>query len=757
MSDIPFAHSLDGQPEHRWEPLDAHLQAVASRAAAFGAAFGWGRVAEVAGLLHDLGKLSPDFQAYIRGERPKGGDHSSAGAVLGQRTYPAGIGRLVASVVAAHHAGLADGVDLDRRLEAAADLVPDDWRSLIAELPPPQALAPTTRFKAGPPGFCEAFLARMVFSALVDADFLETERFYAQARSETVDRAIPAGIDDLAERLRRHMDGVARAASPSPVNRLRAEVLESAVSRAGETPGLFTLTVPTGGGKTLASLSFALEHARRHGARRVIQVIPYTSIIEQTAAVFRDALGDEDTVLEHHAAFDWEGAEAARTDEEGRAGLRKLRRAAENWDAPIVVTTAVQFFESLFADRPSRCRKLHTIAGSVIVLDEAQTLPLPLMRPALAAIDELCRNYRASVVLCTATQPAIRMQDGFRGGLDIPPERELAPDPPRLYGALRRVETEVLPDPIDDDALTARLADRERVLCIVNSRAHARALFDRIADLPGAAHLSTLMCAAHRRQVLAGVRRALAAGEPVRLVATSLVEAGVDVDFPEVWRAAAGIDSIAQAAGRCNREGRLDGRLGRLVVFEPASARPPHEIAVRWQAARDALRRHGDPLSLDAVRHYFEELVWQKGPESLDAVEVDGKRGILAALSERADSGRFPFASIAAAFRLIDEAGEPVLVPWRADESDTAVADLLDDIAAADRPRAGQMRRMQQYLVQLPHWLHARWLAEGRLVPVREDWCDGVLMLAASDLYDPRSGVNPGADDTRPAEANIIA
>ena len=354
--------------------------------------------------------------------------------------------------------------------------------------------------------------------------------------------------------------------------------------------GLFTLTVPTGGGKTLASLSFALEHAVRHGLRRVVYVIPFTSIIEQTAEVFRQALNTSDDVLEHHASFDWErAAEARRDDGEGPDGLAKLRRAAENWDVPIVVTTAVQFFESLFAARTSRCRKLHNLAGSVIVLDEAQTLPIPLLRPCMAALQELTANYNASVVLCTATQPALRQQDGFKNGFPIDDTRELAPEPKDLYARLKRVKVEHLTEPVTDETIAARFAEQPQMLCIVNSRAHARALFEAIRELPGAAHLTTLMCPRHRRIELAKLRERLKTKEPVRLVSTSLIEAGVDIDFPEVWRAAAGLDSIAQAAGRCNREGRA--ALGRTVVFEPAEAKPPKELKAFWQAARPVLRR----------------------------------------------------------------------------------------------------------------------------------------------------------------------
>ena len=615
-----FAHSLPDRPIEDWEPLSHHLAAVGNRAAEFAEAFGWEEAARVAGRLHDIGKCSAAFQAYIRrarqgDERTRGPDHSTAGARAAVESYGRlGLGRMLAFAIAGHHSGLADFGDLERRLEPEHAIEPyPGWHAHAGAAPPLASLRNTRPFlRSSDKGFEQAFLTRMLFSCLVDADFLETERFYAEAKGAPVERGGHLGLDTLRESLRASMARLRAEAASTPLNALRAEVLERAVERALLSPGLFTLTVPTGGGKTLASLSFALEHAVRHGLRRVVYVIPFTSIIEQTAEVFRQALNTSENVLEHHASFDWEGAaETRRDDGEGPDGLAKLRRAAENWDVPIVVTTAVQFFESLFAARPSRCRKLHNLAGSVIVLDEAQTLPIPLLRPCMAALQELTANYNASAVLCTATQPALRQQDGFTNGFSIDDTRELAPKPKDLYARLKRVKVEHLTDPVTDETIAARFAEQPQMLCIVNSRAHARGLFETIRELPGAAHLTTLMCPRHRRIELAKLRERLKKGEPVRLVSTSLIEAGVDIDFPEVWRAATGLDSIAQAAGRCNREGRP--ALGRTVVFEPAEAKPPKELTAFWQAARPVLRRHDDPLTLDAVQHYFRELYWQKG------------------------------------------------------------------------------------------------------------------------------------------------
>jgi CRISPR-associated endonuclease/helicase Cas3 len=693
-----FAHSLNDQPATEWERLSDHLAAVAAKAANFAAVFGWAEVARATGQLHDIGKCSAEFQDYIASSQQegtgwrRGPDHSTAGARAATELYPGALGRLVAFAIAGHHAGLADAKDLDRRLDKDYRIRPyDGWRAYSGSLAAAALLAPTRKPDVSPhPGFTQAFVTRMLFSCLVDADFLETEAFYARAKGEMVERRGFASIPVLRDRLRDYM-GRKRTGSPkSSIHILRCRVLDHAIGKAALRAGLFTLTVPTGGGKTLASLSFALEHAALKDMDRVIYVIPYTSIIEQTARVFREALDTNDDVLEHHASFDWEAATriaVAEADDEGPGGVDKLRRAAENWDAPVVVTTAVQFFESLFANRTSRCRKLHNLANAVIVLDEAQTLPIHLLRPCMAALDELCRNYGASVILCTATQPALREKDGFKGGFQIDEDRELAPEPLALYTALKRVTVENLVEPIADTVIAARFSEQPRMLCIVNSRAHARSLFETIRALPGAVHLTTLMCPRHRRAVLETVRARLGADDPqpVRLVATSLIEAGVDVDFPEVWRAAAGLDSIAQAAGRCNREGRL--AMGRTVVFVPAEAKTPRALETYWQATRSVLRRHyNDLLGLEAVAAYFRELYWQKGPDALDAVDVDGRRGILPVIKERAKDCSFPFRSIAEAFRLIDEIMEPVVVPWQIDPSDDDAKRLLGRIAAMDRP-----------------------------------------------------------------------
>jgi CRISPR-associated endonuclease/helicase Cas3 len=408
----------------------------------------------------------------------------------------------------------------------------------------------------------------------------------------------------------------------------------------------------------------------------------------------------------------------------------------------------VQFFESLFSNKRSRCRKLHNLANSVIVLDEAQTLPVPLLRPCLAAIDELARNYGASVVLCTATQPQVRRQDGAllndkkeAVGLDIPCERELAPKPDRLYAALRRVTVEQLPGKTPDSVIAARFAEQPQMLCIVNSRKHAHALYETIRDMPGAVHLSTLMCPRHRRLVLERLRAKLKAGEPVRLVSTSLIEAGVDIDFPEVWRARAGLDAIIQAAGRCNREG--GSQPGRVVVFDPLEQKAPHDLTAFREAAEKVLDKHADdPIAPAAIKNYFAEVYWNKGFKALDAAEVDGYPGILADIGERSEAMTFQFESIATAFRMIEDRLEPIVVPWTSGPDDKDAETLLARIAACERPLRADLRRLQQYVVGIPPKVRGEWLATGILKPVHPALGEAVLKLDnVKAFYDEATGV----------------
>lgn len=732
-----FAHSTINSERSDWQPLRSHLENVGRMAKEHAAVFESHTLAEAAGLLHDLGKYTADFQRHLAGDAIRM-DHATRGAIVAIESYGP-LGYLIAYAIAGHHAGLANGLEggertaLRERLRGTGlpPLLPQ-WQDEI-RLPEALGELPFKGDAAGGAMFQAAFLVRMLFSCLVDADYLDTEAFYDQVAppSQQGNRSQLRAVERPSlGALRERLDAsLARFSADSDVNRIRAEILAHVRNEAQHTPGLFSLTVPTGGGKTLASLAFALDHAIRHGLRRVIFVIPFTSIVEQSAAVFRRALGElgEAAVLEHHSAFI--APLLSRDEAERYQAQEKLKLAMENWDAPIVVTTAVQFFESLFAARPSQCRKLHNIAGSVVILDEAQTLPLKLLRPAVAAIDELARNYRSSVVLCTATQPALQAPE-FVGGLKQ--VRELAPEPPALFRKLERVRVKHVGE-LDDEALARRMRAHEQVLCIVNNRRHARAVFQAMADLDGARHLTTLMCARHRSEVLAGVREDLWQGRPCRLVSTSLIEAGVDVDFPLVLRAQAGLDSIAQAAGRCNREGRRAAAVSEVQVFTTANPdwAPPPELKQFAQAAATVLRRHADnPLSPAAIQAYFRELYWQKGGAALDG-------GDLLGLLQRSRPDSLPMETLAARFRMIESVQMPVIVPF-----DDTAREALQALHFADKS-GGLARRLQPYLVQLPRQGFEALRKSGAIQPVApERWGEQFMELTVMDLYDKRFGLS---------------
>lgn len=751
---IPYAHSHPDRGMESWQPLRDHLLAVAAISSANAHPFGAASWGHAVGLLHDLGKCSAQFQEYLResstaGKSRRGGDHASYGAQFAVGLH-AQIGRLMAYAIAGHHGGLPDGVsssesDLQSRLQRAVPPCPPDGLGLQVCLPEEPIPSPRQTSRQG---FTLSFFIRMLYSSLVDADFLDSERFLN--RSQFLERAGWASMNDLADRFFPRLQDKAEAAQrkhPGPINSIRAQVLEDCLAAATLPPGLFSLTVPTGGGKTLSSMAFALKHAQAHGMRRIIYVIPYTSIIEQNAGVFRDILaGDngEDAVLEHHSTFDADakGTGKERMSDPGDepvdyAAVRRQRLAAENWDAPVIATTAVQFFESLFAYKPSRCRKLHNIARSVVILDEAQMLPQPLLLPCLEALRELAWNYGVSIVLCTATQPALGKREDFPQGLED--VREIIQDPLSLHAQLRRTKIEWGGERADD-ALVDDLAALPQALVICNTRERARTLFSLIRREEGSFHLSAAMTPKHRTRVLGTIRQRLKDCLPCRVVATSLVEAGVDVDFPIVFRELAGIDSIAQAAGRCNREGRAAAP-GRVVVFTPEAGVPDAgDFKQRAGIAAEVFRHHGDdPLSPVAVEQYFEHLFWLKD-SALD------KNGILQLLRTRQQDLDFAFRQVGDAFQVIEHTMQPVVIPL---ESEAAA--LVAQLEFVEFPGA-TLRKLQRFTVQIQS---REYKALGKGGALR--WVNGgVAVLNNEDLYDASLGLICDAPEFRRVEGLII-
>jgi len=741
-----YAHSTSTPDKSDWQLLDDHLENVAHLAAHFAAAFSasdWGRTA---GLLHDAGKATAEFTARLEG-RPIRVNHSIFGSRLGAEQCGR-LGLLLSYVVAGHHGGLPDGGVQEGQLHfrLKQERLPDHIEvspvvACPADLKPPFTLP---RDQAG---FTLSFFTRMLFSCLTDADFLDTEAFCspqkAGLRNPVANPNHQAQADQLPALqtdLNRHLDRLLRKADPTPVNIMRRGVLEDCRRISASPPGFFSLTVPTGGGKTLSSLAFALDHAVTHGLRRIIYAIPFTSIIEQNAKVFSNILGRAN-VLEHHCNYQ------DKDDPEDREYTIRRALAAENWDAPMVVTTNVQFFESLFSNKPSRCRKLHNIARSVIILDEAQAIPTEYLEPCLAALRELVDRYGCSVVLCTATQPALDDPDLRTALHDV---REIIPHPDRLYAKLKRTHVRFV-GKLSNAKLAARLDEHEQVLCITSTKPQAKTVFEHLVNRDGAFHLSTNMTPVHRRHVLSVIRQRLREGLPCRVISTSLVEAGVDVDFPVVYRATAGLDSIAQAAGRCNREGRLpvgpEGG-GQVFVYEPDQ--PPRMPWLQRCASRAAetLRTmpDADPLGLEVMRRYFELLY--------DVQDLDGKQ-ILKRLN--APLGReliLPFKEVARDFRLIEDEGRTLIIPLEPNSNGSELAESLEaqrlirELRHTDFPRS-TLRKLQHYAVTVRTRDLARLQAAGAVETIHDRFpvlCnmaaynqDVGLRVDEGDVWEPSS------------------
>lgn len=734
------------------ERFHGHLNKVAFWAATFSkemfpedspdrhAAGKWGYLA---GLWHDLGKFAPEWQAYLKRKSDPHADevsgkvdHSTAGAQHIDRSIPL-FGRILAYALAGHHAGLSDGIgdsasSLENRLKKQVEPFGSAPRQILEfckDLPPPVF--------ALRDGLSLAFFQRMLFSALVDADFLATEAFMSPQQT-TIRSSFPQEIADIERALVKRLSCF--QPDSSPVNKIRAEVLSHCLSSADRAPGFFSLTVPTGGGKTLSSLAFALRHARIHGLRRVIYVIPFTSIIEQNAAVFRKALAElgDDIVLEHHSNLDPDGDHAT----------SRSRLVAENWDARIIVTTNVQFFESLHASCTSRCRKLHRMARSVIIFDEVQTLPVDYLAPCLRSMEELGNHYGSTVVLCTATQPAIERRPEFPTG--IPTPVEIIPDPADLHRRLRRVQATRL-GKASDLELLPRFCAHDQMLCIVNTRRHARELFELLPRDGLRFHLSALMCPAHRSLKLKEIKNRLENGESVRLVSTQLVEAGVDIDFPVVFRALSGLDSIAQAAGRCDREGRLTDRLGRpggqFFIFEPPGLPPEGFLRATAAAAAEVLAGPlHDVLSPEAIESYFRHHYWQHQG-------IMDQHRILdcwpSTMTRQDDLLLFHFKTCAENFRLIDDYTEPVLIPYR-EQGEALCAELRETY---DPARLRYLaRKLQRLTVQIPRRQHQRLLSAGILLTVHERF----HILNSTPHYSEDFGLHPEPDLAMRPEQSIL-
>ncbi len=697
-----YAHSIEGkEKEGNWQELDVHLEETGDISGKNAAKFNQKDLGEALGRLHDIGKYSQAFQ-----DRLDGGvkvDHSTAGANEAVNLFENLGKEVLAYCLAGHHGGLPDTCNLEERFNKDIE----DYSAYKSEKFNYDIKWDISNHETS---FSKSFLTRMLFSCLVDADWLNTEEFYKGKERTPQEKLI-----NLYDKLQKKLDDF--KSPKTTINIKREEILQACKQKAPGEQGLYSLTVPTGGGKTISSMAFAMEHAEKHGLDRVIYAIPYTSIIEQNAQVFRDIFGTEN-VLEHHSNYIFEEKE---TDEKEYLTAERMKQASENWDSPIIATTNVQFFESLFANKPSKCRKLHNISKSVIILDEAQMIPTEYLIPCVNAIGELVKNYNCTVVLCTATQPAL--DDKFKTiGLGV---EEIIPDREELFKYFERVDIKNIGRKTDDE-LVEEISDLKQVLVIVNTKKHALELYKKLEG-EGVYHLSTLMCPAHRKEVIAEIKGRLKDGLPIKVVSTQLIEAGVDIDFPVVYRSIAGADSIAQAAGRCNREGRIDKGIVRVFESAEKHGMPRGSLKQPAQVGRGIFEDFPDISSIEAIEQYFKTLFFYAGEKQLDA------KSIMEKFKKKKRGGySFSFKEAAKNFKFIRNNTKSVIVPHEEDS-----LKIMDKLKHAEFPKK-YLRQLQPYTVNLYEQDYRELLGKGSI----EEFKDiTAILLNPGKNYDENTGI----------------
>lgn len=684
----PAAHT-PAKGSNKWHNLKEHLSDVAEKTSHYASKFNADALGYYAGLWHDLGKYNPKFQKYLEqcDSASRSGDseprdrvpHAIYGAKLAAERFEP-----LALLIAGHHTGLQTLSKLENDL---IDRVDDSIYQIILQKASEEDInlqiasnAAHQLEKLVRDEHSYEFLLRLLFSCLVDADFIDTEEHFDPEAAKN--RGSHITMTELWEILRASQQQLICKAreSPSPVNQVREEVYEACVAASTQEMGLFRLAVPTGGGKTRSGLAFALAHAVKYDLDRVIIAVPYTSIIEQTVDVYRNIFGDA-AVLEHHSAVKPDDS----NEEDARSRQAQARLATQNWDAPLIVTTTVQLFESLFANRTSRCRKLHNIVKSVIILDEVQTLPVSLLDPIISVLNELCKQYQVSVVLCTATQPALEGKTPYLSGFPTGTVRDIisATIAKQQFSVLSRVNYTVPSDEWSWARLAEDVRQYDQALVILNTRKDALAILNEISssDEEHIYHLSTLLCGQHRREVLKQVRDRLKNNQPCLLISTQVVEAGVDLDFPVVYRAIGPLDRIVQAAGRCNREGRGSEK-GKVIIFRPQEGKIPNgEYRKAFEETNILLNRENlnwdDPTIFE---DYFRRLY--QGLDT-DAKEVQKYRQV------------FDFPEVSQRFKLIPDDTTPVLIGY-----DDRARELISSIRRFGL-RSGTMKMLQPYLVSL--------------------------------------------------------
>lgn len=694
---------------------EEHSLGVAKLAEQFANEFGMGDFGYVMGMLHDKGKEKKEFQEYIQDRNdipghtkwtPEGKAHAYVGGLLARKVFRQ-VYPLIGNPIMGHHRGLYDYSEMEE----------EGKKEMPAEIDVPSSSDYSVSF---PTWFQPSVLQpkdfhhieRMLFSCLVDADYLDTEHFMQPGQATL--RGNKAKMEELLPMLEKYLS---RFGSPTTeVNKIRQEIQQACLSESHGSSGFYSLTVPTGGGKTLSSLVWALHHAIRNGKKRIIIAIPYTSIIVQTAAILRDIFGEEN-VLEHHSNLDF-------CEQTESKSMEMLKLATENWDYPIVVTTNVQLFESMMASHSSHCRKLHNICNSIVILDEVQTLPTDFLQPIVDTLDTYQRIFGVSVLFTTASQPVL---EGCHQGTNprvvlkgLKSIKEIIPPKANLHERLRRVELDIDDTPQTYDDVAEKLMRHDRVLCIVNTRRDAKEIFDRLPEEGIRIHLSRMMCPAHLAEKIMEMRDALAdsCNKVVRVISTQLIEAGVDIDFPVVYRQEAGLDSVLQAAGRCNREGKLP--LCTTHVFSLAAEHPlPRGFITQCNNARLNMGTGHDWFSPEAMTDYFHQLYSRI--QSFDRKDMSH---YLYRMEE------LMLETAAKEFQLIDDSTVPVIVNWR------------DSLSLVQQMKTGGssytlMKRLSQYSVNLRKYDLDRMVSDRTV----EEVVEGVYVAAGIHQYDDSVGL----------------
>ncbi len=648
-----------------------HLKNTADICSKFAESIGMADYGRVIGMLHDIGKYSESFQKRIRGSKIKT-EHSTAGA---QEAYKLRL-LTAAFCVSGHHGGLPDMGNRKNDSESDATLAAkmkrnlEDYSAWLSEQKGYKSGELTERNTKDFVAY--SFFVRFMFSCLTDADFLDTEAFMS---SETIKRY---GGDNLEQILELFNIYLSEWKKPeNKLNKLRDTMLNECIyCGKSRNENLFTLTVPTGGGKTISSLAFALNYGVIRKKKRIIYVIPYTSIIEQNAEVFRSIMGDKN-VLENHYNVDFP---YYKKDEAEEIKVQKTL-ACENWDAPVIVTTAVQFFESLYSNKPSKCRKIQNIADSVIVFDEAQMLPIQYLIPCVSAIWQLIQQFNCTAVLCTATQPNLGVFFKDLGSTDIP---EICKSAQSVTEDFKRA-TFHYDGKLEDDELAVRICECEQVLCIVNKKSHAQKLYSLIGESEENYHLSTYMYPEHRKKVLKEIKQRLSDKKPCRVISTSLIECGVDIDFKTVYRAIAGIDSILQAGGRCNRENKHSCSDSIVHIFDTEEIVKNQEI--NSSVTKDIIEKFGDEIYLpDAIKMYFEKLYYFRNIDNSNKA-FDSKKII-------ENTMKLNFDTVSKNFKLIED--NTVTLYILSSESEESIEDLRKHKYSREL-----FRKLQKYAINL--------------------------------------------------------